>query len=395
MSRPVIAIVIFVTTVVATAYFVAQVCGVAARLGLLGRTGERHIRGDQVPRIGGVGIFLGFCVGVAVSFALPVLRFPEEVTKIVLMLVGSLLICVVMLADDLIELPALPRLLWQFGGATLVVSPLFFDRWRNLPRDLHSGALLHSGIYIQSIPNPFAAKDFALPLLIAVPLTLVWIVGMTNAINWIDGVDGLSSGIVIISCAVLFIHTYFRLHQFTIALLPLALGAAALGFLPFNWHPSKIIMGDSGAMFLGYALAVISIIGGAKIATTVLVLIVPILNALWAVLSRIARRTNPMRADQSHLHYRLLAAGMSPPQITLAAYAVCAVAGVFALLFSKQVKFFFFAGLGVTLLVVLVLLAVSAPRRIVTDWNGSPREDAQDAQGEMVSLQRHRDTEKK
>lgn len=353
MPRPLIAALIFVATVGCTVFFVWQVRRIAVRLGLFGRMGDRHLHTRALPRIGGVGIFLGFFLGVAFSFALPVTRFPTEVARIVLMLIGGMVIFFVMLADDLVELPAFPRLLWQFGAAALVVMPRL-----NGP---------NSGIVIGSVPHPFhlrAPDSLALPLVVAIPFTLLWIVGMTNAINWIDGVDGLSSGIVFIASAVLFIHTYFRPPgnpQFTISLLPLALGAAVLGFLPFNWHPSRIIMGDCGAMFLGYALAVASIIGGAKIATTLLVLIVPLLNIAWVILDRLRHGSNPMRADRRHLHDRLLDLGWTQRQVVAAAYGICALFGVIALLFDKQVKFYVFSVIGAALVVALVALVMRGP----------------------------------
>ncbi len=350
VSRPLIAAIIFVATGTATGFFVWQVHRVAVRLGLFGRIGGRHLKTTAIPRVGGVGIFLGFFLGVALSFALPVTRFPDEVARIVLMLVGGILIFFVMLADDLIELAPLPRLIWQFLAAALVVLPRL-----NGP---------YSGIVIGSVPNPFRSKPLDLSLVIAIPFTLLWIVGMTNAINWIDGVDGLSGGIVFIASAVLFIHTYFRPPgnpQFTISLLPLALGAAVLGFLRFNWYPSRIIMGDCGAMFLGYALAVASIIGGAKIATTLLVLIVPLLNIAWVILVRVRNGANPMQADRRHLHDRLIDLGWSQRQVVLAAYGICAVFGTIALLFDKRIKFFIFSAIALLLMIALILLVLRGP----------------------------------
>jgi len=330
---PLIAALVFLATLVATAFFVSRVRGIAVQMGLLGRVGARHLAPAAIPRLGGVGIFLGVCVGIGVSFVLPVTRY----------------------ADDLVELPPLPRLAWLFVAAGFVVLPQLFDPWREV------APLRGTGIVISDLPNPFGAKAIALPLAVAIPFTLVWIVGMTNAINWIDAVDGLSGGVVLIGSAVLFIHTYFGQHQFTISLLPLVLGAAALGFLRYNWHPARIIMGDCGAMFLGYALAVAAIIGGAKIATTLLVLIVPAVNMVWAILVRLLRRANPMRADESHLHYQLMRRGMKPQYITLLAYAVCIAFGAFALVFDKRVKLILFAVVAVAVFLSLVLLARTTP----------------------------------
>jgi UDP-GlcNAc:undecaprenyl-phosphate GlcNAc-1-phosphate transferase len=359
VSRPLIALILFTATLGCTLFFVWQVRRIAVRIGLFGRMGGRHLHTRPTPRLGGIGIFLGFSIGVALSFALPVTRFPVEVARIVLVLVAGMVIFFVMLADDLIELAPFPRLLWQFGAAALVVLP----RLRGPT----------SGIVIESVPNPFhlrVTESLVLPLVVAIPFTLLWIVGMTNAINWIDGVDGLSSGIVCIACAVLFIHTFFRPPgnpQFTISLLPLALGASVLGFLPFNWHPARIMMGDSGAMFLGFALAVASIIGGAKIATTLLVLVVPFLNIGWVILDRLRHGVNPMQADRRHLHDRLLNAGWSQRQVVTAAYTICAVFGAIALLFNKQVKFYVFSVIAILLIVALVALVL----------HGTPRDTAE------------------
>jgi UDP-GlcNAc:undecaprenyl-phosphate/decaprenyl-phosphate GlcNAc-1-phosphate transferase len=370
LSRPLIAALIFVATLGCTLFFVWQVRRIAVRLGLFGRMGDRHLHTRAIPRLGGIGIFLGFCVGVALSFALPVTRFPSEVARIVLMLIAGMVIFFVMLADDLVELAAFPRLLWQFGAAALVV----------LPRLRGPG----SGIVIDLVPNPFhlrVTESLALPLAVAIPFTLLWIVGMTNAINWIDGVDGLSSGIVFIASAVLFVHTYFRPPgnpQFTISLLPLALGASVLGFLPFNWHPSRIIMGDCGAMFLGFALAIASIIGGAKIATTLLVLIVPLLNIAWVILDRLRHGANPMRADRRHLHDRLLDAGWSQRQVVSAAYGICALFGAIALLFDKQVKFYVFSVMAVVLAVALIVLVFRGPSRAKPEQGDQGSDSAPD-----------------
>jgi len=352
---PLIAALVFLATLVATAFFVSRVRGIAVQMGLLGRVGARHLAPAAIPRLGGVGIFLGVCVGIGVSFVLPVTRYADETGKIAVMLVGGVIVFAINLADDLVELPPLPRLAWLFVAAGFVVLPQLFDPWREV------APLRGTGIVISDLPNPFGAKAIALPLAVAIPFTLVWIVGMTNAINWIDAVDGLSGGVVLIGSAVLFIHTYFGQHQFTISLLPLVLGAAALGFLRYNWHPARIIMGDCGAMFLGYALAVAAIIGGAKIATTLLVLIVPAVNMVWAILVRLLRRANPMRADESHLHYQLMRRGMKPQYITLLAYAVCIAFGAFALVFDKRVKLILFAVVAVAVFLSLVLLARTTP----------------------------------
>jgi UDP-GlcNAc:undecaprenyl-phosphate/decaprenyl-phosphate GlcNAc-1-phosphate transferase len=157
---------------------------------------------------------------------------------------------------------------------------------------------------------------------------------MTNAINWIDGLDGLAGGVSVVACLVMFIITW-RLEQYTLAYLPLILGAATLGFLPYNIHPARIFMGDSGAMFLGFALAVISIIGGAKMASVLLVLGIPLLDGVYMIIYRLYRGRSPLSADRGHLHHRLLDIGFSQQQVVLIFYLLCGIFGVLAFLLTS------------------------------------------------------------
>ena len=233
-----------------SASLIPQLTALAHRLGLVQYPRERDVHQKPVPRIAGLGIFIGFVVALAVSFWLPVDRFPIEVERILLLLIGATLVVGVMLWDDLVGISPFPKLLWQLVAAAIVIVP----RLRGPDH----------GLVIEQFNSPFGGVVH-LPLVAAILFTFFWILGMMNTLNWIDGLDGLAGSVSLIACGVLFIHTFFRPAgnpQFTISLLPLALGAAVLGFLPFNWHPARIIMGDSGAMFLGFTLAVISIIGG-------------------------------------------------------------------------------------------------------------------------------------
>jgi UDP-N-acetylmuramyl pentapeptide phosphotransferase/UDP-N-acetylglucosamine-1-phosphate transferase len=154
---------------------------------------------------------------------------------------------------------------------------------------------------------------------------------MTNTVNMIDGLDGLAAGVTLIAATVLAIHT-IQLNQYTVALLPLALAGVCCGFLPYNFHPARIFMGDSGAMVLGYLLAITAIIGGAKLASALLVLGIPILDSLWMVAYRRYSGGHLMRADRQHLHHRLLDLGLSQRQVVLLYYAVGTIFGALALL---------------------------------------------------------------
>jgi UDP-GlcNAc:undecaprenyl-phosphate GlcNAc-1-phosphate transferase len=237
--------------------------------------------------------------------------------------------------DDARRLPPLPQLIAQLGCAAI---PIAF------------------GVRLTTISNPlpFGPDPFDLGLLV-IPVTIIWIVGMINTMNWLDTMDGLAGGVALISAAVLVAaslmkRTNFDERQYTIAVLPLALAGACLGFLVYNFPPARIFMGTSGSMFLGYALGVISIIGGAKIATAVLVLGLPILDTAFVILRRLAAGRSPMQGgDGAHLVHRLLRIGLNVRQITLLVYAVTALFGALSVLFVREQRIIAFA-----LLVVVI-----------------------------------------
>lgn len=351
MEHAAIAFAVFGVTVAASALFVSRTIPVCRLLGLVDAPNPRKVHSTPLPRGAGVGIFLAFVLGVAVSFWFNVDRFASETERIALLLAGSCLVVAVMFVDDAIGIAPLPKLGWQIGAALLVVVP----RLR--------GA--HHGIVIERFNAPVFGT-IELPLLIALGFTVFWIVGMMNTLNWVDGLDGLAGSVTLVCSAILFLHTYFWPRddpQFTISLLPIALGAAVVGFLPFNWNPAKIIMGDSGANFLGYALAICSIIGGAKIATALLALGLPILDVAWVILFRMAHGRSPLVADRGHLHHRLLDSGWSQAQIVMFVSGVSLLAGISSLLLpSKGAKLGAIVVLGLVLLALLALLA-SRPTR--------------------------------
>jgi UDP-N-acetylmuramyl pentapeptide phosphotransferase/UDP-N-acetylglucosamine-1-phosphate transferase len=165
--------------------------------------------------------------------------------------------------------------------------------------------------------------------LIGIGFTLLWIVGMMNTVNFLDGLDGLVGGVTVIAGMVLFFHNSM-LGQSSLMLLALALVGATLGFLIFNFPPAKIFLG-SGAYVLGFALAVLAIIGGTKAATALLVLAVPILDVAWQILVRVRAGRSPFEPDRGHLHHRLYDSGISPRGIVLIYYALTALFGVLAL----------------------------------------------------------------
>jgi UDP-GlcNAc:undecaprenyl-phosphate GlcNAc-1-phosphate transferase len=235
------------------------------------------------------------------------------------------------------------------------------------------------GIVIAQVNLPFfGTVEFS--VVAAIIITFVWLVGMMNVMNWVDGLDGLAGSVTLIACSVLFIHTFWgfdEVPQYSISILPLVLGAAVLGFLPFNWHPAKVIMGDSGAMFLGFALGIVSIIGGAKIATALLVLGLPLLDGLWVTVYRMVNGRSPMQADMGHLHHRLLKAGLTQPQVVLLLSGISALFGALSIVLpSRELKLLGLVLIGLVLVGILALLArrsARMPRQEEAPGDGAAR----------------------
>lgn len=289
------------------------VARLARRAGWLDLPGGRHVHSQAAPRLGGVAIFLSFALLAALLYH-P--SSPYEAHVALGLFAASALTVGVMAIDDVRGLRPGIRLLAQTVAALLVIYP---------------GA---HGMLIEVIHNPLSSGARAivpLPLWIALPFTWFWIVGMMNTINWVDGVDGLAGGLVTIAALVMAAISWL-LGQQTVALLCALLAGATLGFLLLNWRPGKLFMGDSGAMFLGLALATLAGVGGAKLATMLLLLGLPILDAARVIVRRIRRGHTPLRADRSHLHHRLLAIGLSQRQVALLFYAVTGAFGLVTIL---------------------------------------------------------------
>ncbi|MGB8645032.1 MAG: MraY family glycosyltransferase [Anaerolineae bacterium] len=296
----------------------------ATRWGFLDQPAPRRLHRVPTPRHGGIPLSLALVAALLLTLPLP-RTDPFERGKLVGLVIGLTIIAVAGAYDDARELRPFPQFAFQFLAAGVVIA---------------------GGVIVQAIPNPFG-NDLPLGWL-AIPFTLFWIVGMMNTINWLDGVDGVASGVTLIASGVLFLHT-FRLGQLSLTLLPLALIGAVLGFLLFNFPPAKIFLG-SGAYLLGFALAVLSIIGGAKVATALLALAIPILDVAWQIVNRVRRGRSPFYADRGHLHHRLYDLGHSTRSIVALYYALTAAFGALALILPS----------GVYKLIALVLIGAGA-----------------------------------
>jgi UDP-GlcNAc:undecaprenyl-phosphate GlcNAc-1-phosphate transferase len=333
------ALVVFLIAVLTTLAGTPVVIRLARRLGAVDLPNrDRHWHGRVTARLGGIALALGFCAALAASFVLPQPRNdPQEIVRITGLLLGLLVVLAVGIVDDLRELPAWPQFAAQFVAAAIVIS---------------------FNVRIDELPTPFGSAT--LSDWFAVLFTLFWLIGMMNTVNFLDGLDGLASGVVGIACLILFIHTS-RLGQASIALLPLALLGALAGFLPFNFSPARIFLGTSGALFIGLALGTLSIIGGAKVASALLVLGIPILDTAWQIVRRIRDGRAPYHGDRGHLHFRLVDRGWPPRQVVLMLYGLSAVFGAMALgLPSGMLKALAMAGMTLVMFAMMLRLTRKA-----------------------------------
>ena len=315
---------------------------VALRVDAVDKPDQRRVNLVPLPRGGGVAVGAAF-IAVVLAFLwlnaqLGFVKVPTTIDTptLVALLLGGALAVVFGVLDDYFDL----RARWQFA-AQLVLA----------------GLAVGLGVTIEVVSNPVGGDLIRLEGLVAVAFTVLWIVGMLNSINFIDGLDGLSSGVVLIAAVTLGLISLTLVSQPYVAVLCFTLAGALLGFLRYNFHPASVFVGTSGVMFMGFTLAVLSILGTAKIAVALLVLAVPIIDAFWIIVRRLAQRRSPFSPDRGHLHHRLLDVGLSHRQTVLLIYAICIGLGGLSLLLSGAGQVYAF--LGVFVLIGLALLALS------------------------------------
>ena len=291
---------------------------------------NRRMHKKPTPRIGGLAIIFGFTVAT--------LCFAQPSRQLYGTLAGAAIIAVMGVIDDCKNLPAKLKFVIQIIAALVVVFA--------------------GDIKIDVFTNPNFLSDnpyWVLPEWLSVTLTVIWIVFITNAVNFIDGLDGLAAGVsAIMSISLVFIS--IRVGEYSIAILGIALMGSCFGFLPFNFNPAKIFMGDTGSSFLGFMLATLSIQGVFKsyavisFAVPLLILGLPLFDALFAMIRRILRGQSPMTADRGHLHHRLVDMGFSQKQTVFILYAISGVLGITAVLLAES------GVLRALLLVICVLI---------------------------------------
>jgi UDP-N-acetylmuramyl pentapeptide phosphotransferase/UDP-N-acetylglucosamine-1-phosphate transferase len=364
-----VAIALFVTFGIAfaTTYLaVPPVIRLAERRGWVQRPGGRRTHARATPNVGGLAIYAGFVAAVLATFALEALapalrRSPYETLRVGLLLGGGTLLFLVMWLDDLRELHWLPRFCAQVAAGLIAVGPYLWDRRLHPPGDQAFGVILTAF----NLPYAGQVHLHNLSPWLAILATVFWLGWMSNTINWSDGLDGLAAGISCIAALMLALHalTIRPAAQHTIALLPLALAGACGAFLAFNFPPARIFMGG-GAELVGYILGVCAIIGGAKLATVLLVLGVPILDVAWLIVARTASGRAPMHGGRDHLHHRLLDLGLSARQIVMFYYALSAGFGLLGI--SGASPIFKLAALALLLLIGAGVIGYAARRVAAT-----------------------------
>lgn len=213
------------------------------------------------------------------------------------------------------------------------------------------------GIRVYCITNPFTGGmvhlEQGIGIIVSIALVIFWVVLITNVMNWLDGIDGLSGGLTLIaSLTIFFLSLRPEVNQPPVAIIAAIFAGSVLGFLVFNFNPSRVMAGTAGSMFMGFGLAVISIFSGTKVATALLVLSVPIIDCFWVIIERIRGGQSIFKADKNHLHYRLMELGWSQRKINAVFFAITILIAIVALNTRAL-------GKGIALAVVLIIMALS------------------------------------
>jgi len=287
----------------------------AEKVGAIDMPGEaRRVHNHPIPRMGGLAIFLGFLLSVLLF--VPMSRPLEGV------LLGSVIIVATGAVDDVVSLKAWVKLLLQITAACVAV---------------------YYGVRIEVLGNLniFSSNDYVTLASWSVPITVLWIVGITNSVNLIDGLDGLAVGVSTISSLTMLVIALLVADS-SVAVVLAALVGACIGFMPYNLNPAKIFMGDTGSLLLGYVLATMSVLGLFKFyalvsfAVPVLAIAVPLFDTIFAFFRRLIHGQNPMHPDRGHFHHRLIDMGLSQKQAVAVLYTISAILGLAAVVITTS-----------------------------------------------------------
>ncbi|MEK7532606.1 MAG: MraY family glycosyltransferase [Patescibacteria group bacterium] len=330
-----------------TIFLIIATRALARRFKIVDRpvVGGRKIHEKPVPLLGGVALYCAIVASVAaILIARPdLLTANMSVRQLIMVAIGGLIIVIGGVIDDFYNLKPRQQIIFPILG--IIVA-------------------LVGGVELSHITNPFGG---ILPLgMWGTLLAFFWLFGMTYTTKLLDGLDGLATGVVGIGALMIFALSQFtKFYQPDVALLALMVAAACGAFLLFNFHPASMFLGESGSLFLGYLLGVLAIISGGKIATTLLVMGVPILDVAWVIFRRWRQRKSIIAGDAWHLHHRLLKSGFSHRGAVLFMYVVSAVFGSLTLVLQSKQKLIALA-LLVVFMVVLGAWLVRRTRKRMT-----------------------------
>ena len=311
---------------------------------------NRRMHDHPIPRMGGLAIFFGFL--------LSVLIYVELTPELTGMLLGGVIIVVLGIFDDIYALGAKFKLMVQIAAALVAV-------------------LSGNVIEVLSNPNVFSSDLWWELGWLAYPVTIIWIVAITNAVNLIDGLDGLACGVSTISSLTMLVIS-LAVADGPVAVIMAALAGGCIGFLPYNLNPAKIFMGDTGSTFLGFILAVMSIQGLFKFYTIIsfavpfLMLGLPIFDTCFAFIRRIAHGQSPMHPDRSHVHHRLIDMGFNQKQAVAVLYIISAILGLCAVVLTTS------GALKAMMLLLALCAAGAVSARIFLVNNEKKKQDGEE-----------------
>ena len=317
----------FITTFVVTPHTMRW----AKKVGAIDIPNDRRVNKKPMPRLGGLAVISGFFVSIiylliSTSIEGKINLFGEEAyyVKLIGYVVGIIILGITCYIDDVKGIPSWIKLITQIIAAIIVVA---------------------CGIRIENISIPFTEGKLVISGIASYVITICWILGITNAINLIDGLDGLSSGVTLISCLSLLMVFALNESPLIAIILVTALAGALVGFLPFNFSPAKTFIGDTGSNFMGFSLAIISILGVAKTYTAlvliapIIILGMPIFDTIFAIFRRIIKGKSlkaVFKPDKGHLHHKLMAKGYTQRQAVLIMYGITAILGMFAVILLES-----------------------------------------------------------
>ena len=332
----------------------------------------RRMHKVPIPRLGGLAIFIGFMVSILLF-----VRITPEMKSILL---GAVIIVVLGVVDDIMALPAMLKFVVQIVAASIPAT---------------------HGVQVLAFSNPNIFSDNLYWVLgwLSIPFTVIWIVAITNAVNLIDGLDGLANGVSAISATTMLVIALVG-GQSQVAIVLAALVGACIGFMPYNMNPAKMFMGDTGATFLGFILATMSIQGLFKYYAVIsfvvpfLILGLPIFDTAFAFIRRIAHGQSPMHADRSHIHHRLIDMGLNQKQAVATLYVISAILGLSAVVLTtggEQKAMLLFAALCI---VAVVAARVVFPKEVTKELTEELHEEMEELKEHVQHKEEKKDEER-